>query len=332
MPTPEEFLADAAGQKMPLLELLATFGHSVRNQRAMLDVTSALESAGLTTDPPLDLVEDRRQVVRIVPIAQDPGDVGAPDPTLSAPAEDVQDEDIPVQVSMLVGDLPSAVAGVLDVSLDDTMAYAETLMLINSFSQLAVVHDGQLRGVVTWESISAAKIRGESELRAALDPKPEVVQADDDLLKQVPRIRIAGFALVVDGDHLPTGIVTTADLADQFVNLANPFVVISEIERRLRRIIRAVCTIEQIKEKARYKKKTHSADDLMFGDYQTIFADPVLWSLFGWQIHQTVFVDKLDGVREIRNEVMHFKPEPLSTENAAALSSFLSFVSWLDHP
>jgi CBS domain-containing protein len=332
MLTPEEFLADAAGQKMPLLELLAPFGHSVRSPRAMLDVTCALESAGLTTDPPLNLVEDRRQVLRIVPIPQGPPDIGAQDETLSAPAEDVPDEDIPVQASMLVGDLPSAVAGVRDVSLDDTMAYAETLMLMDRYSQLAVVHDGQLRGVVTWESISAAKALGKLELRAALDPKPEMVQADDDLLKQVPRIRTSGFALVVGGNHLPIGIVTTADLADQFVNLANPFVVISEIERRLRRIIGAVCTIEQIKKKAKYKKKTHSADDLTFGDYQTIFADPALWSLFDWKIHQTVFVEKLDRVRDIRNEVMHFKPEPLSTENAAALSTFLNFVTWLDQP
>ena len=74
-----------------------------------------------------------------------------------------------------------------------------------------------------------------------------------------------------------------------------------------------------------------SGDDLVFGDYQTILADAALWDRLGWQMAQPIFVDKLDQVRKIGNEVMHYRPDPLSPDSMRALENFAKWLRSLDH-
>ncbi|MFI0411527.1 CBS domain-containing protein [Actinomadura sp. 3N508] len=302
-------------------ELLWHWGYAIRSDAVVQEITSDLASHGLTTVP---VLADAGRTVEIVPAPE----AAAPEPP--AAVSEVDDE-APVRVSLRVRELPSATRGVTSVDIDGTLAHAETTMLSDDFSQLAVLQDGLLRGAITWDSIRLAKARGKSDLRSALDPLPEVLKCDDDLLKQASRIWAGGFAFVEDEDRKLVGIVTLADLAEQFVGLANPFVLLSEIEQRLRRLVRKICTVEEMRRKARYPNKTSGADDLMFGDYKKIFEDTTLFQRCGWaDIDHQVFVDKLDRVRVIRNDVMHFSPEGVRDEHTRALSAFIKFIKGLD--
>lgn len=316
----DDFLSDAEGQELTILELLGFWGYTTRNPAIMMTITARLEAMGLRTEPGLD-EGDVTDLVKIVPLGE-----AAPD------GESGSDEEAPVSVTMSVGTLPSAVNGVESVDLDDKLATAETLMLANSYSQVAVLQDGQLRGAVTWESLAAAKARGKEHVRSALDAQVTRLHPNDDLLRHAPHIWTTGFAFVVDSRHAPVGIVTTADLADQFVKLANPFVLISDIERNLRVVIARICTFEEMKAKASYKKNFHSENSLVFGDYVRIFSDPVHWAACRWAIDQQAFINALNGVKAIRNEVMHFKPETLSETDVNKLVSFLKFVGMFSQP
>lgn len=329
-----DFMEDAAKRcrsservETTVRELLGHWGHAARSDIVVEEIASDLASHGLTTVP--DLAEAGRSLeIALVPEAADPEPVAeAP----GGPGGSAVDDEAPVRVSLRVRELPSATGGVTSVSLDDTLSHAVTKMLSGDFSQLAVLKDGQLRGAVTWDSIQLAKARDMHDLREALDPFPEVLKCDDDLLKQAPRIWSGGFAFVEDQDRTLVGIVTLADLAQQFVGLANPFVLLSEIEQRLRRLVRKICTLEEMREKARYPNRTHGADDLMFGDYKKIFEDESLFGRCGWAgIDRGVFVDRLDRVREIRNDVMHFSAEAVREEHTRALNAFIKFIKGLD--
>lgn len=323
--TPEEFLTGAEGQELTLRELMSYWGHSVRNHRTIREVRDALNQAGLTTDPLFEDARDARQIVRIIPVEQGP--------LVAQPSEDLS-EDAPAQVSFRVGDLPSADCEVLSVGLDDSLDYARTLMMRHDYSQLAIMDGKHLRGAITWESISTATLRGvQPSLRTTLDPNPEVLRSYDELLTQLPRIQRVGFAFVEDEDHHLVGIVTTADLAGQLANLAVPFLLISEIECRLRRHIQGICSVLDMKTKASRPNKVNSVNDLVFGECQAIFQDDLFWGRLNWGLDRLVFVEDLDNVRKIRNDIMHFRPNPLSDDKIVALEDFARWLRQLDpHP
>ncbi|MBA9005012.1 CBS domain-containing protein [Thermomonospora cellulosilytica] len=321
------FLEDVAKRvpaeqvEITVRELLGHWGHTPpRNYTIIDEIERDLAEYGLTTVPDL---ADAGLRVRIVAAV-----------TEQAPPQDgpaVEDEEAPVRVSLSVGDLRSARAGVQCVGLDDTLDHAETLMLCDDYSQLAVVQDGRLHGAVTWKSVRFAMGRGEQKVRAAHDPRPTTARLDEDLLAVTRRMEPSGFALVKDDADALVGIITRADLADQFVDVAHPFVLINEIEQRMRHLVDRICTLEEIRAKARYPNKTNGVHDLMFGDYKKIFEDPDLFSRCGWAgIARSAFVDKLDRVRVIRNEATHFRPEGIRDEQTQALKSFIEFLKGMD--
>ncbi|MBE1530870.1 CBS domain-containing protein [Actinomadura algeriensis] len=334
--TREEFLADVAARcgsepvEVRVRELLGRWKYAVRTEAAVEEIKAALAAHGLATVP---LLEDADRVVTIVP-APEPGETetsdGSGEAGAAGDADAGSDDEAQVRVSLCVRELPSATGGVTSVCLDDSLSHAETTMLSDGFSQLAVLHDGLLRGAVTWDSIQLARARGKNGLRDALEVRPVVLHGGDDLLKEAARISDMGFAFVENGEGELTGIVTLADLAEQFITLANPFVLLSEIEQRLRRVVGRICTLEEMRQKARYPNKTHGATDLMFGDYMKIFEDPDLFGRCGWRIDRAVFVDRLGKVKDVRNNIMHFSPEPVRAGQTYRLNTFIKFIKGLD--
>jgi hypothetical protein len=53
------------------------------------------------------------------------------------------------------------------------------------------------------------------------------------------------------------------------------------------------------------------------------------WKKLNIQIDRAEFVKKLDRVRKIRNDVMHFDPEGLSSDDKRFLSEFAKFLKRL---
>ena len=64
------------------------------------------------------------------------------------------------------------------------------------------------------------------------------------------------------------------------------------------------------------------------GEFARLLEAPDSWEKLNWPANRSVFVRSLDEVREIRNEVMHFSPDPLEE---AQMDLLRTFNKWLEH-
>lgn len=239
-----------------------------------------------------------------------------------------------IQVSLRVGSLASANAGVEAVRLDDSLERAQGLMMRSDYSQLAVQSGPRdLRGAVSWESIAQAKIRNpDARLRDAVFT-PEVVGFDDDLLGRIPMIVDASFVFVQANDRQISGIVTTADLSLEFATLAKPFFLLAEVERRLRRLVDEHFSQDEIAsvvDPSDAGRSAASARDLTIGECARLLEQPDRWNRLGWALDRVIFIEELHSVRMIRNEVMHFSPDPLEDEQILRIQRLIRMLRRLD--
>jgi hypothetical protein len=210
-------------------------------------------------------------------------------------------------------------------------------MMRYDFSQLAVMAHAQARqldGAVTWESMAIARIRnGDADLRDALLPRPAVFSAEDDLLSAIPTIIDRGFAFVQARDRLIQGIITAADLSERFVEFARPFLLIGEIERMIRQLVDRHFTATELAaadDGNGAGRAISRADDMTFGGYIRLLEDPGRWSRVELGVDRRTFIEALDQVRLIRNEVTHFSPDPLDDEDTVVLRNFLHWLQRIE--
>jgi restriction system protein len=291
------------------------------------EIKQDLTAANLATVPPFTegWIDSS---ISLVAVSSAAADLGASDQLSAVKAEPL------IQVSLRVSSLASANAGVESVCLDDTLERAQTLMMRKDYSQLAVQSGPRdLRGAISWESIAQAKIRSpEAGLRDAIFT-PEVVGINDDLLARIPMIVDASFVFVRAVDRQISGIVTTSDLSMEFATLAKPFFLLAEVERRLRRIIDARFTEDEIAaivDPDDPARSAASASDLTMGECARLLEDPAKWSRLGWALDRALFTHDLHEIRAIRNEVMHFSPDPLDDEQLRKIELFLRQLRRLD--
>ena len=69
--------------------------------------------------------------------------------------------------------------------------------------------------------------------------------------------------------------------------------------------------------------------DLTFGEYIRLLENEKRWLQLNLQIDRKIFIGALDKVRQIRNDVMHFDPDPVSDEDLDALRKFTGFLQRL---
>lgn len=344
--------------EIPIRELLAVWGHRHRDFDIVTEIRANLAARGLTTDPPFETgpssatvrlvstrqgrTEERQDRARGADTATkgsapqgDAQQVGEPTPppqeSRTEHAPEGADEEAFPQVSLRVGDLNSATRGVTSVHPEQSLQTAHTLMMRHGYSQLPVLADvGTLVGVVSWESIACAWVaHSDVTLADATFAPQEVIQVNNDLLQQLPKIVGSGFAFVRDTGDRICGIVTTADLSEQFDYLARPFFIIGEIERRMRRRIDdrvPLATLQSIGGGSRVQ----GAKDLMFGKLVELLSNAQRWQLLGWDVDREIFVSDLDEVRKIRNAVMHFNAESLASEQIDHLHRFAAWLRRLD--
>ena len=66
--------------------------------------------------------------------------------------------------------------------------------------------------------------------------------------------------------------------------------------------------------------------DLTLGGYHQLLSNRENWGKLDLNIERTEFAKQLDAVRNIRNDVMHFDPDGLSTEDTRTLQNFARFL------
>jgi len=271
--------------QITIRRLMSHFGAAGRGAKVVKTIGDRLAQENLTTKPDFTLgyIDTTVTLVR------------APSGTAVEPADSFQ------ELFLRVNTLRCAKKTVTTVTPNHTIQRAQTLMATNEFSQLAVC--STLRSeprLVSWESIGRASARGTmTEVRqaavAALSVRPS-----DDLLPLLSRIATDGVVFVRT-DNVLTGIITAADITEEFENLAGPFFLIGDIERGLRVAVDS------------------TSEDLTFGELQRLIDIPGNWDRLNWDLDRVIFLERIDEVRKIRNSFMHFSSDLPSDEDVNKL-------------
>ncbi|NWD84557.1 CBS domain-containing protein [Pseudomonas reactans] len=210
-------------------------------------------------------------------------------------------------------------------------------MLLYDYSQLPVMQgDRSLKGVVTWKSIGSmlALNRPCVNVRDCLD-EAVVISADSSLFSAIPTIVERAFVLIEASDKTISGIVTTTDLSLQFRQLAEPFLLLGEIEMHLRRLGDGKFTkddLSSLKDPGDVSRDINSLSDLTFGEHVRLLENPVRWTTLGLNIDRGTFVEHLKEIRDIRNDVMHFDPDGTAPTELEKLRQFVRLLDALSPP
>ncbi|MFI1865796.1 hypothetical protein [Streptomyces jumonjinensis] len=140
---------------------------------------------------------------------------------------------------------------------------------------------------------------------------------DQELFRQLDRIQESGFTVIVDGENTVIGILTSTDLAGQLKQRVEPFIVLKELERRLRRLT-AAFSVEELPRDIR--KTRQKGKHLSLGQYHSIVADPGCWEKLDWPFDQQDILARLKVVSKYRNDLAHWAVDAPS-EDAEALDA-----------
>ncbi|MEV6265084.1 CBS domain-containing protein [Streptomyces sp. NPDC051784] len=244
-------------------------------------------------------------------------ETAAPPPT-SAVDKRSENEEEPVQ-GQTVGNLRSALAGVISVKSSATFEEAFTKMRLNGYSQLPVLNGTRsLQGAVTWESIALARYTDADAPFARAVVKAHAVSYADHLIDVLPHLEQFGFVLVKNQTNEIAGIVTIADVAAEYGATARPFLLIGDLDRQLRRIISEGLDLSDVIAlcDADGRRGLTAFGQLSFGDYQRVLSNQDQWDKLGWPLDRKSFTDCLNELREVRNELMHFNDKDKAGEAA----------------
>ena len=214
--------------------------------------------------------------------------------------------------------LPAANCEPVTVNRDDPVDRALTLMAMHDYSQLPVTQDMRsVDGMISWRSVLLARAKGVEPTRVGECMESyEEVRAEDSLLTAFRKIVDHETVLVRGAENLITGIVTTNDLSIMLREQTEPFLLLSEIENQLRRLINRHFSPEELKDAkdpGDEGREVDSVTDLTFGECTGLLERPEHWQRLGVGLDRNTFVTQLIEVRGIRNGVMHFDPDGLST-------------------
>jgi CBS domain-containing protein len=222
----------------------------------------------------------------------------------------------------------------VSVAPDALLNEAVSLMLAHEYSQLPVLtSERMVKGTISWRSIGSRMSLGRecSRVRDCMDP-PIVVSSDISLFEAIDRIAAKDYVLVKANDGRITGIVTSTDLAGQFRNLAEPFLLIGEIESLLRSLLHGKFSsshLTEARDSADSGRVVEGVSDLTLGELLRLLGKEERWLKLNLNVDRSDFVKRLDRVRAVRNDIMHFDPEGLEPGALDELRSFSKYLGEL---
>ena len=215
--------------------------------------------------------------------------------------------------TITVDGIPSANLGdeLAWVTKQTTIAQVETKLLLHKFSQLPVFSNKQrlatgLRGIVSWQSLARAKVRGPGANAGQALVPVTLVESTDDLFRVVSTVLAEDLVLVRRQGKID-GLITLYDLTEFLAERAEPFFMIGEIDRRLRRVIKSHFTLDYFGDVAGNRRNLRSHDELGFGDYITALQSEDGWARLECSLDRAMIVEALEYVRSARNQIMHFR-------------------------
>lgn len=292
---------------------LLWFGAGRRGYNVVRHIRGELEKFNLETKPDFEVayIDDPIQFVR-------PGQYEDTSPHTADPI-------------FRIGRLESANRKPVSVKPEAPLSQATTLMLTHDFSQLPVMTtDREVKGLISWQSIGSRLALGcnGEQVNQFMDDA-HVVSIETSLFDAINIVSEYEYVLVQAVDRTICGMVTATDLTFQFRNLAEPFLLIGEIENHVRRMIYGKFSAEELQDVRNEDDPDRVVDSfagLTFGEYVRLVENEGRWLKLKLRIDRAEFVKRLDHVREIRNDVMHFDPDGLSEDDLGSLRDFSLFL------
>lgn len=234
-------------------------------------------------------------------------------------------------LSWRIGNLP-LVREVVTVGLEEPLSTAITPMIEHDYSQLPVVdRHNVLRGVVTWEGIARAHLgKRDGTIADAMSPHPQTAREQEELFARIGDIQQHGFLVIVDTEYTVRGILTAADLAGQLQERVEPFTLLEEVERRLRRMTQHF-TAEELPPEIRNKRA--NGRQFTLGQYKFLLDDADCWAKLDWPYGQQDILNRLKTVTDYRNALAHWAVDK-PAEDAASLAAtrqLLKLLKVIDH-
>lgn len=323
--------------------LMKSVGHYRRDTNVNHDLRKRLQRSKLTTDPEFELVSIDSKI-RILPLD---GKKPAPKPQKEAPAkaqenpagtEPPQLPEEQLEVFRTIGQLTSAVRPPVQIAKEESISRAVTLMLQEGVDHLVVCRSlRNIEGIVTWTTLGKKSVGRQKVTQVAdcMERDAYTVPYNSPLFDVVREITRRGIVLVADQTRAVTGSVTSADIAEQFVNLSEPFLFLEQIENHLRSLLRAARLNQEAlqglvdpMDEAR-KARTKTVSDLTFGETLRAFEKPEIWDKLQINLDRKTVIGGLAKVNEIRNKVMHFHPDGISSDDRELLSRTKSMLQIL---
>jgi hypothetical protein len=146
------------------------------------------------------------------------------------------------------------------------------------------------------------------------------VHEDKPLFDAVREVIRFGTVVVRDRSNALCGLVTLRDAAETFVELAEPFLFLGQIENHLRELVERLRLTEgelralvDDRDTARTDRTT-KVDDFTLGELIRVLQNQTYWTKLGLNYDRSILLQRLDEVRKIRNKVMHFDADKLPDE------------------
>jgi CBS domain-containing protein len=216
---------------------------------------------------------------------------------------------------------------VLAIPPDTIASDALRLMKLEGFSQLPVVQDGEIVGVFTHRSFAdgVLELEGENKLHAEQLPVFDFLEQlsfaslTTDIDEILERLDVDNAVLVGSPENL-VGIATPMDALRYLHRLAGAFLLLQEIERAIRILLRRAFSEDELTvaiERCSQARPTEGArspssiEDLSFGDYVQIVGQRDNWNslreVFGTS--RELVLAKLRPINNLRNDAFHFRRE-----------------------
>jgi len=320
----EQIVNSGKPHTLTVRDLLAYFYSERRGKDVVWWIKRKLKSLKLTTKPDFEIVyiDAEIELRKAEPLAS------KKDSSSNRQEPDGDRTYSPSQAREAVpriGMVPAANRPPVTVSRDAPITEAITLMLMHDFSQLPIIqNERKVQGFVSWKSIgSCTAISKEPEfVRDCIDKNVEVLKYDLPLFEAINIIIRKEAVLIRGAEEKITGLVTTSDISEQFMALSSPFLILEQIENHIRTILDGRFSEEELKtasDPSDDSREIKTISDLTFGEYLRIIENPDHWEKRMWKLDRSTFAKRLDHVRRIRNEVMHFHPDGITPKDLELL-------------
>jgi predicted transcriptional regulator len=236
---------------------------------------------------------------------------------------------------------------VLSIPPDCLAREALQQMEMHAYSQLPIISNGTVIGMFTLRSfakeVGAISLADWNSQKSApgdlrVDECVEswsFARVQEDISQILDQVRVDGGVLIGSPEQL-IAILTPDDLTRYLFEVANPFVLVSEIELAVRQLI--VMTLdptelEKIAQKcliSAYGEASRvpiTVEEMTFDNYQKLITYGDAWEKFESVIHgsRTRASSKLKEIASIRNALFHFKRK-ISLEEHERLSEHRNWL------